>query len=87
MASFSVIKDVTMPIDTSNWLPNSKQTPLTKEQSAVLANLKALEPKQDCKVPAEMDVEFDTAIQESMPWKEVRRKKEQTIEMETSNNE
>jgi hypothetical protein len=87
MASFSAIKDVSMPIDTSSWLPNRKQTPLTKEQSAVLANFKALESKQDCKVPVEMDVELDTAIQESMPWKEVRRKKEQTIEIEATNNE
>jgi hypothetical protein len=37
------------------------------------------------KVPVEMDIELDTAIQEFMPWMEVRHRKENINEMEKEN--
>jgi hypothetical protein len=83
MASLSVISDTTKPIDTRNWPPTRKQTPLTKEQCKALEAIQTFGVSQDTKVPAEMDIDLDTALQESMPWNVIRRKKENTATTET----
>jgi hypothetical protein len=85
MASFSVITDATKPIDTSNWPPTRQQTAMMKEQCKALETLQSLGVSQDTKVPAEMDINLDTALQESMPWNEIRRKKENMATMENDN--
>jgi hypothetical protein len=78
MASFSVINNATKPLDTSNWIANDKKPPaLTKEQKDALGNYGHLvntTPVQP--VPEDMDV--DKAIQESVPWTEVKHKNSNT---------
>jgi hypothetical protein len=83
MASLSVISDTTKPIDTRKWPPTRKQTPLTKEQRNALETIQDFGVSQATKVPAEMDIDLDTALQESMPWKEIHRKKDTTTTTET----
>jgi hypothetical protein len=83
MASLSVISNTTKSIDTRNWPPNRKQTPPTKEQCKALETIQTFGASQDSKVPAEMDIDLDTALQESMPWNVIRRKKETTATDET----
>jgi hypothetical protein len=74
MASFSVITDVTKPLDTSNWIATDKKPPaLTNEQKKALGNYEQLVRKTPLQpVPEDMDV--DAAIQESVPWTEVKHK-------------
>jgi hypothetical protein len=72
MASVPIINDITKPIDTSNWINFDKRKDLmTKEQKEAVKNMgKAVTWKT-----APEDIDVDTAIQESMPWHEVKGKK------------
>jgi hypothetical protein len=85
MASFSVITDVTKPLDTSNWFANNTKPPaLTRAQKEALGNYENLvkaTPAQP--VPEDMDV--DKAIQESVPWTEVKRKNQNPTTLDTTN--
>jgi hypothetical protein len=78
MAFFSVITDATKPLDTSNWISTDrKPQALTKEQKAVLGNHKHLV-KSTTLQPVPEDMDVDAAIQESVPWTEVKRKNQST---------
>jgi hypothetical protein len=74
MASFSVIKDATKPLDTSTWIATDhKTTVLTKEQKTVLGKYEHLV-KINTEQPVPEDMDVERAIQESVPWTEVKRK-------------
>jgi hypothetical protein len=82
-----VIKDATKPLDTSNWIATDSKPPaITKEQKTALGNYEHLvktTPAQP--VPEDMDVE--RAIQESVPWTEVKRKNSNTPPAEAKDDE
>jgi hypothetical protein len=73
MATVPVVNDVTQPLNTSNWVNfDKKKDAMTKEQLEALKDfVKSIEKSTP---PEDMDVE--AAIQESMPWTEVKNKKE-----------
>jgi hypothetical protein len=75
MASFSVIMDATKPLNTSNWIAtDSKPLALTKEQKAALGNYEQLTKSNPKVQPVPEDMDVERAIQESVPWTEVKRK-------------
>jgi hypothetical protein len=83
MATIPVVNDVTKPLDTSNWTNFDKQKDaMTKEQCEALKKFE--KSTENSTSPTDMDV--DAAIQESMPWTEVKHKKE-TPAATTPNNE
>jgi hypothetical protein len=86
MASLSVTKDATKPLDTSNWISLDRKPPAKatekekaiKSQDSSAKSTTAVQP-----VPEDMDVE--AAIQESIPWTEVKhQKKNNSVEDQTT---
>jgi hypothetical protein len=75
MASLSVIKDATKPLNTSNWISSDrKPTARKQEQEEAIKNHENLAKSTSAQpVPEDMDV--DAAIQESIPWTEVKHQK------------
>jgi hypothetical protein len=73
MASVSVVNDITRPIDTSNWTAFDKRKDrMTKEQKEAVKEIGKI--VGSTTAPEDMDV--DSAIQESMPWHEVKGKQD-----------
>jgi hypothetical protein len=80
MASVHVVNDITKPIDTSNWTAFDKQKDrMTKEQKEAVKEIGKIAALTTA--PDDMDV--NSAIQESMPWHEVKGKRD----TETSANQ
>jgi hypothetical protein len=73
MATVLVVNDVTKPLDTSNWVNfDKKKDAMTKAQREAMKNVE--NSTKNLTSPTDMDV--DAAIQESIPWTEVKRTKE-----------
>jgi hypothetical protein len=75
MASLSVIKDATKPLDTSNWISSDRKPPASKleQEESIKNHEKGTKSTSAQPVPEDMDV--DAAIQESIPWTEVKHQK------------
>jgi hypothetical protein len=87
MASFSVINVATKPLDTSNWIcKDSKPPALTKEQKEKLGNYEQLIKTTPIQ-PVPEDTDMDAAIQESVPWTEVKRKNQISATNKTEKQE
>jgi hypothetical protein len=82
MASVPVVTNITKPLDTSNWTNHDKRNDaMTKEQREAAKNFK----KSIKKKPSPMDMDVDAAIQESMPWKEVKSRKDNSSAVNQEN--
>jgi hypothetical protein len=81
MASFSTINDVTKPVDFSNVIPQGINNAATsKNQREAMKAIGAMVSNSASSVPEDTEMEIDKAIQESMPWTEVKNKKDGKIE-------
>jgi uncharacterized protein YeeX (DUF496 family) len=77
MASFSVLQDATKPFDFGKWPPRDNRDKAMKQGKTDAAKIiTSMDTERSNEVPAAEDMELDTAIQESMPWKEVSYKKQ-----------
>jgi hypothetical protein len=75
MASLSVIKDATKPLDTSNWISSDRKPPAKATEKEKAQNSHETSEKSANANPVPEDMDVDAAIQESIPWTEVKHQK------------
>jgi hypothetical protein len=76
MATFSSTNDITKP-KTSKLFPHiTENKAMSKEQREAIRNIGKMESNLASSVPEDTDTEMETAMQESIPWTEVKNKKD-----------
>jgi hypothetical protein len=87
MASFLALNDVTKPFNIGKW-PSRDNSNLPKNKGKLESSkiITSMDTDPYPVVPEDSDMELDTAIQESMPWKEVKPKKQPSTEASKDKN-
>jgi hypothetical protein len=81
MASFSTINDITKPVDFGNVIPHGTDSAaMSKNQREAMKSIGEAVSNSATSDPEDTVMEIDKAIQESMPWTEVKNKKDGKIE-------